>query len=91
MTLQELMEMAEMIDGVIFDDRGNDEYALTIEDFLGFNDDWSEEFNDDLDEVAIDELLDAMREAAVSVEIGFYSDYQFVGFSVRVGYTSYDI
>lgn len=59
-------------------------------DFLGFSDDWEEIYNT-VDKAAINEIIEEMREKAVSYTSGMYPVFEFEGFEVRISYTSYDI
>lgn len=69
-----------------------DGLCLRVEvcDFLGFSDDWEEMYST-VDEDAVDEILDELREEAISYTGGMYPVFEFEGFEVRVSYTSYDI
>lgn len=64
---------------------------LTIEDFEGFSEDWEEIYRDFVDEDAVDEVLEWLREQADFVDGDFYHYYHFGDIVVEVGYTSYDI
>ena len=65
--------------------------SLTIEDFEGFDDDWSEIERDFVDENAVDEVLEWLEKNADLVEPDFYNQYHFGEIVVEVGYASYDI
>ena len=64
---------------------------LTIDDFEGYDDDWSEIFRDFVDEKAVDEVLEWLEKNADYVEDDYYCRYHFGDIVVEVGYTSYDI
>ena len=64
---------------------------VTIEDFEGFDDDWSEIDREYDDEEAVDAFLEMLEAECLSSEGDFYEDYQFDGFVVRLGYASFDI
>ena len=64
---------------------------LTIEDFEGFDENWSEVFRDFVDGVAVKEVLDWLEEEADCVDGDFYKNYRFGEIVVKVGYTSFDI
>ena len=64
---------------------------LTIDDFEGFDNDWSEIFRDFVDEKAVNEVLEWLKKNADYVEDDYYCDYHFGNIVVEVGYTSYDI
>lgn len=65
-------------------------YYITIDDFEGFDDDYCEIMRDYVDEEMIDALFELL-ESADSIEGDMYTVYRFADFSVRVGFTSYDI
>ena len=65
--------------------------SLTIEDFDGFDENWSEIERDFVDENAVDEVLEWLEKNADLVEPDFYSQYHFGEIVVEVGYASYDI
>ena len=64
---------------------------LTINDFEGFDDDWSEMNRELVDAKAVEEVLDWLEENADSYEGDFYEYYHFGDIVVEVGYTSFDI
>lgn len=66
------------------------EYHITLEDFEGFDENWSEIMRDFNDEEMIDALFDLLHQAD-EIEDDFYVRYHFADFSVVVGYASYDI
>ena len=65
--------------------------SLTIDDFDGFDENWSEIERDFVDENAVDEVLEWLEKNADLVEPDFYSQYHFGEIVVEVGYASYDI
>ena len=64
---------------------------LTIEDFAGFDDDWSEVDREFVDADAVEEVLEWLEENADCVDGDFYCYYHFGDIVVEVGYTSFDI
>lgn len=64
---------------------------LTIEDFEGFDDDWGEVMRDYDNPDAVDALLDWLNVNSNFKVEEFYTIYSFDGFSVELGYTSFDI
>ena len=64
---------------------------VTLEDFDGFDSDWSEVFRDYDDEEAVESFLRMLEEESTSSEGDFYEVYHFDGFDVCLGYASYDI
>ena len=64
---------------------------VTIEDFEGFDDDWSEVDREYDDGEAVDAFLEMLETECSSHEGNFYVVYHFEGFDVRIGYASFDI
>ena len=63
---------------------------ITVYDFEGFDEDWSEIMRDyDVD--AVQNLIDWLEEHCISKDDDFYSYYYFEDFDVELGYSSYDI
>lgn len=75
-------------DDYSIEQREEDCVRITIEDFVGFADDWSEEYRDYTDEDAIDDLFDYLDEHALS---GSDPEWRFDGFYVFLAFTSDDI
>lgn len=69
---------------------GDGDIIAIVQDFEGFDDDWSEVFSD-YDEDLIDSIEEQLEESCLSREGDFYYCYHFDGFSVVWGYASYDI
>lgn len=69
-----------------------DEYIdLTINDFEGFDDEWSAVARELVDADAVAEVLEWLEEKADRVDDDFYCCYHFGEIVVEVGYTSFDI
>ncbi len=68
----------------------SEKISLTIEDFLGFNSDWSENYAD-YDEDIEEELIEWLETNCKNYVKGYYSEYYFNGFYISLGWTSYDI
>jgi hypothetical protein len=66
------------------------ELVITINDFEGFDDDWSEIMRD-YDGEAEETLIDWLEEHCISGDGDFYYYYYFEDFNVQLGYSSYDI
>jgi hypothetical protein len=66
------------------------ELVITINDFEGFDDDWSEIMRD-YDGEAEEALIDWLEEHCISGDGDFYYYYYFEDFNVQLGYSSYDI
>lgn len=70
----------------------NDNYIeLTIDDFEGFDEHWSEVDREFVNEGAVEEVLKWLAENADFVDDFLYCRYHFGEIIVEVGYTSYDI
>lgn len=68
-----------------------DEINVTLEDFEGFDDDWSEVDREYDDEEAVNAFLEMLERECVSQEGDFYVTYHFDGFDVQLGYASFEI
>ena len=66
------------------------ELVITVDDFEGFDEDWSEIMRD-YDEEAVDGLIEWLKEHCISEDGDFYSYYHFEEFDVQLGYSSFDI
>lgn len=64
---------------------------LTINDFEGFDEDWSEVYREFVDEDAVDEVLEWLEEHADCVDGDYYHSYYFGDIEVEVDYISFDI
>lgn len=73
-----------------FEYTNKNELRVTIEDFEGFDEDWNEVFAD-IDEDAVDEMIEWLEENCDSWEGDFYYDYTFGDLVVCLGWASYDI
>ena len=90
MTKEQVLERIAMVEDVSVYEGMDGIVRITVEDFEGFDDHWSE-IMVDYDEEAVEELQEWLEEQAVSVDDDYYTDYHFEGFSVRLGYASDDI
>lgn len=72
-------------------ERSDGTLDVTVEDFEGFDDDWSEVDREFDDEEAVDAFLEMLERECVSQEGDFYVTYHFDGFDVQLGYASFDI
>ena len=94
MTIREMMTELEACGDLTVWERTTDEgtvYDVTVEDFEGFDEHWSEVMRDFEREDLVDEFLEALDEQALRVEGDYYYDYYFDGYRVHLGYASYDI
>ena len=64
---------------------------VDLQDFEGFDDDWSEVEREYDDEEAVGAFLEMLEAECFSSEGDYYKDYQFDGFVVRLGYASFEI
>lgn len=91
MTYEMMLEMLEGLGRDVFFDEVEDGFDVTVYDFEGFDDDWSEIERDFDDPEAVEHFLDVLEEESLSHEGDFYVVYHFEGFDVELGYTSFDI
>ena len=64
---------------------------VTLRDFDGFDDDWCEIMRDYDNEQAVENFLKMLANECISFKDNFYKDYKFDGFTVSLGYASFDI
>lgn len=68
-----------------------EEIDVTVYDFEGFDEHWSE-IDRELDNPElVERIYDTLRDNCVEFDEGFYQDFYFEGFRVHWGYASYDI
>jgi len=72
-------------------DRGDNEYAITFDNFGGFDEDGCEIDREFVKPELVDAIIEWLDENALFVEDDYYILYHFEGYSVQVGYTSFDI
>ena len=91
-TMTELMERFETLgeDAFVFQ-FSETRLSLTLHDFVGFDEHWSEIYRDYDDEDAVDALLAWMGETCDYQEGDFYTDYHFGDIVVTLGFSSMDI
>lgn len=65
--------------------------VVTVEDFEGFDEHWSEVDRVLDDEDLVESIYETLEDEAQETEGDFYQYFQFEGFTVRWGYASYDI
>lgn len=73
-----------------WEDVEGQELKVTVEDFEGFDQDWSEVFTD-IDEEAVEAMVEWLEEHCDSHEGDFYHYYKFGELVVCLGWASYDI
>ena len=86
-----LEKMVEDVDYYVREiDGEKPELVITVDDFEGFDKDWSEIMRD-YDVEAVDGLIEWLEEHCISEDGDFYSYYHFEEFDVQLGYSSFDI
>lgn len=65
--------------------------SLTIDDFEGFDENWSEIEREFVDADAVEAVFEWLAENADYIDDDFYRGYHFGDIVVEVGYTSFDI
>lgn len=92
MTMEMMKEQLKALCGDISFWEYEDENKLevTVEDFGGFDEDWSE-VSAEIDEDAVDAMVEWLDEHCDSHEVDFYHYYTFGDLEVCLGWASYDI
>lgn len=80
-TLGADVDVYERMDGTV---------RVTVQDFDGFDEEWSE-MDRDYDEDAVDAVYERLEAEASEVSGDFYRYFQFDGFTVVWGYASMDV
>lgn len=91
MTREMLIAALEALGQDVTFDCTDEEITVTIQDFGGFDRHWCEIERELDDEDAVDAFLEMLEEKSLSWIGDFYKYYTFEGFSVCVGYASFDI
>ena len=93
MTYEMMMTMVEELgeDATYYFDEEDMELDVTLRDFDGFDEDYCEVMRDFDHPELVDAFLDTLSAECVSAEGDFYREYHFDGFTVRLGYSSFDI
>lgn len=91
MTIEMITAQLDRISADSWYDVHDNHIDLTINDFDGFDDDWSEVAGEFVDEDAIDEVLEWLEENADFSDGDLYEYYYFSEIIVEVSYTSFDI
>lgn len=91
MTIEIITAQLDRISEDSWYDVDDNRINLTINDFEGFDDNWSEIDRELVDAKAVEEVLDWLEENADSSEGDFYEYYHFGDIVVEVSYTSFDI
>ena len=92
MTIEMMKEQLEALCEDISFWEWDDENKLdvTVEDFEGFDEDWDEVYAD-IDDNAVDKMIEWLDEHCDSHEGDFYHYYNFGDLVVCLGWASYDI
>ena len=67
------------------------ELRVDLVDFIGFDEDWNEIYREYDHPEEVEEFEEMLERECLSQEGDFYTTYYFDGFSVTLGYSSYDI
>ena len=88
-------EFKKMVDAcgvdAILERHSDGTYALTLEDFEGFDDDWNEVEREYDNEEAVDALLEWLEDNCIDKTERLDIHYVFPDFQVTLGYASFDI
>lgn len=91
MTIKTIIAQLDRISADSWYDVNGNHIDLTINDFEGFDENWSEIDREFVDADAVGEVLEWLEENADFVDGDFYRYYHFGEIVVEVGYTSFDI
>lgn len=91
MTIETITAQLDRISEDSWYDIINNCIDLTIDDFEGFDDNWSEVDREFVDENAVEEVLEWIKENADYVSGDFYHYYHFGDIVVKIGYSSFEI
>jgi len=91
MTREMVMELLATAGEDLMVSEYDDEISVTVYDFEGFDEDWSEIIRELDDEVLVDTIYGTLAIEARRVEGDFYRYFHFDGFTVCWGYASFDI
>lgn len=92
MTIDNILDQLDRISEDSWYITASDNYIeLTINDFLGFDEDGSEVFREYVDPEAVEEVTNWLIEKSDYIEGHFYHYLHFGDILVRVGYTSFEI
>ena len=91
MTIEIIIAKLEEISEDSWYDITDNHIDLTIDDFEGFDEDWSEKDREFVDPKAVDEVLEWLEDNADYIDDDFYHYYHFGDIVVELGYSSFDI
>ncbi len=81
----------DLRDDVDFREYKNNIIVVTIDDFLGFNDNYEEEFREYENPQKVEAFKDFLESECIRKEGILYTSYTFKDCKVVLGYTSFDI
>ena len=89
---KEIIEMVrELGNDADFRECKNNIIVVTIDDFLGFNDNYEEEFREYENPQKVEAFKDFLESECIKKEGILYTSYTFKDCEVVLGYTSFDI
>lgn len=91
MTMKDIIAQLDRISADSWYYVGDNYIDLTIDDFDGFDENWSEVYREFDDADAVEEVFEWLEKNADSIDDDFYCYYHFGEIVVVVGYTSFDI
>ena len=91
MTFEMMIAAIEALGNDAFYDVVGEEINITLNDFAGFDEDYCEIMRDYDNEQAVENFLKKHNNESISFKDNFYKDYKFDGFTVSLGYASFDI
>lgn len=91
MTREKIIDMIKDLknDATYFEYKGI--IHVDLNDFEGFDENWDEQFREYDNVDGIKNFLNILEKEALEIDEDYYTTYKFDGFSVKLGYTSYDI
>ena len=91
MTYTEVLTALSTLTGYAYISAYGSTIRVEVEDFLGFDTEGEEVFSDTLDEALVERTFEVLSTSCVSQTTQLYTTFQFDGFTVVWGYTSFDI
>lgn len=91
MSLEMVLELLASAGDDLMVEVYGDEVSVVVEDFVGFDEDWSEVERDLDDADLVDSVEEQLSAECVSEDGDFYHYYHFDGFSVCWGYASFEV
>ena len=91
MTFEMMIAAIEALGNDAFYDVVDKVINVTLNDFAGFDEDYCEIMRDYDNKQAVEDFLKMLANECISFKDKFYKDYKFDGFTVNLGYASFDI